>query len=729
MGNHKLLAFLLPLLLPALFMVARPIRAADPPAVAGLARFDHYCISCHSSDDPHLAGPLGWYGGSSHALHSPCPAVSTFLLEAAYTDQALDAIANGENALMARFIPASSIDARLATREQGLARVVNSSYRTVDAGVNQVRALRLQLNKSYAQVGTARGEWTSRVLLAAGLGLTLALAILLLWGYRNTRGVQLGARRSLLPGLGGLVFIFLIVLFFGLPLLKWTGDQTDVATAADTERQAALDAATAAAVSAENESARSWQLAQLAQAWQSVNASGASLALTAAFSSTAELESNADAYWGRTRALEESAVGWETSSSAVVPVVQRVEVASARVWSYAALVDAMSTSDPRAPRVLEDALARTGQNPDPYFRSLDLKKLSIAWARLNAARARSVANSIPDPFIRAWALSELASRLQSPDLSTQAAASIEQIADPVQAVFALRELALATQDAAYLDRGLALARAIADSSAQDDALANLAAASARVAPSRAPEIVNSISPVSHGARARARLAVGEFADAWAEAEKIDGYERFRAQEAIVAGWARGAPDEALAAAGKIGNSFWQAEAQYAVVAALASTDPARACKIAQNIVHPFARVQALTDCGRATKDAASLEQAATLAKQLADPYPLLALIQAWAPLEPQQALALVDHLNLEGDRARALLAVALALAPSDHVQANALFDRAVRQAQAARLFGDALHSVNLLQTLAVQYATIDPAKANEAFRAALDAAQKITTAF
>jgi hypothetical protein len=711
--------FAFPLLVLALLGAQRAF-AADPPATNALAQSDHYCVACHSENDPRVSAPLDWGGGLTHAQLSPCPAVQQLAQEIAYTDQAFDAIANGQNSLAMRGMPMASIDQRVLAREESLPRLFETSYRTVDAGVNEARAFRYQLNKTYAQVQSERGAWTTNVLLVVGILVTLFLLASLAWGYANTRNLK-----SSVPRVGpwSALFILLVFIVFALPIFNPPAESADVATPAGLERQTALDAATRAAVSAENESAKAWELAQLSAAWSPLGAGQAQLALTAAYSATNELALNADAYWGAARALEESAVTWNKAPGAAPPVVQRVAVDAGRVWAYPAMADEIVATDSRRARgLLQTALSRAAQEPDPYFRALDLKKIAVAYAQLDPAQADAVANQIEDPFIRAWAFRELGQ-------FNDAAVSARQISDMYLRGWALRAIGVAAQDTALLNEALTLAQTLTDPTARAYALADLAAAFDETNPARAAELADSIAPAAHAARAYAFLRLGRFSDAWSESQKLDGFERSRAQDEIVAAWARTSPNDALAAAQDIRDPFWRAQAQRTVVAALAPTDAARARDLARGITIPFAQVQALTEIGRATRDTASFQEAASLADQLHDPYPLCDLIAAWAPLEPPKALVLVDKLDRESDRAQALLAVALALASSDHAQANAVFDRAVKQAKAARLFGDALYSSELLRELGTRYAAVDSAKAAEAFQDALDATEKVTTGF
>jgi hypothetical protein len=58
-----------------------------------------------------------------------------------------------------------------------------------------------------------------------------------------------------------------------------------------------------------------------------------------------------------------------------------------------------------------------------------------------------------------------------------------------------------------------------------------------------------------------------------------------------------------------------------------------------------------------------------------------------------------------------------------------VYERAIKQAQATRVRGDPLASTELLRELGARYAEVDAAQAEKAFAAALEAAQKVATAF
>jgi hypothetical protein len=86
---------------------------------------------------------------------------------------------------------------------------------------------------------------------------------------------------------------------------------------------------------------------------------------------------------------------------------------------------------------------------------------------------------------------------------------------------------------------------------------------------------------------------------------------------------------------------------------------------------------ALVETGRAA-------DAAAQAGELSEKAPLAQAAVALAPAQPADALALVDQLTRESDKAEAL--AALAVATDD----PAVFDRALAMAAAARVRGDAL---------------------------------------
>jgi hypothetical protein len=136
--------------------------------------------------------------------------------------------------------------------------------------------------------------------------------------------------------------------------------------------------------------------------------------------------------------------------------------------------------------------------------------------------------------------------------------------------------------------------------------------------------------------------------------------------------------------------------------------------LADLIQSSYYRVQALTALG-------DYEQAIQAAEGLGDSYPLIELAAALAQEDPQAALALVEQMTRESDKAAALRAIAAA------TNDPALFEQALGMALAARVRGDALAPAQASLDLANALWPIDPAQAESALRQAYEAAQRIST--
>ncbi|HSO28211.1 MAG TPA: hypothetical protein VLS48_09090, partial [Anaerolineales bacterium] len=137
--------------------------------------------------------------------------------------------------------------------------------------------------------------------------------------------------------------------------------------------------------------------------------------------------------------------------------------------------------------------------------------------------------------------------------------------------------------------------------------------------------------------------------------------------------------------------------------------------LADSLELPYYQVQALTAQEQ-------FDLAWQSAETLKEPYPLSELAQRWAPIDPQAALAVVEALEREADKAAPLKAVALA-APEDY-QA---FERALGMALAARVRNDALAPAQASLDLALTFAQaghLDQAQA--AFEQAVAAAERIS---
>jgi hypothetical protein len=231
-------------------------------------------------------------------------------------------------------------------------------------------------------------------------------------------------------------------------------------------------------------------------------------------------------------------------------------------------------------------------------------------------------------------------------------------------------------------------------------------------------------------------ASATFAQAWQQAKELpEGYDRSRAMADLVANWAGVDPDKALAASQEITDSYYQAEAQRDVALALAGRDPDRALELARSITLPYAQVEALTGVGTAQVQsnpagaAQCFAEALGLVDQVHDTYPLERLVAAWTAADPAQALAAVDQIQGDVDKAVALREVSVALAATDRAQAETVFDRALNLAKSLRRRGDDYAAAEALRQLGMAWTPIDPAKAAQAFETAVESVKRVSTKF
>jgi hypothetical protein len=148
------------------------------------------------------------------------------------------------------------------------------------------------------------------------------------------------------------------------------------------------------------------------------------------------------------------------------------------------------------------------------------------------------------------------------------------------------------------------------------------------------------------------------------------------------------------------------------------------------------RDDALTEIGKAALQAGDKSEAGAmftdafaLADKVEDLTALRDLAIAWSALDARAALAVVDKLEDPADKVAALQAIALELAKTDKKQSAEVFDRAVNLAKSVRVRGESFASARTLASLASSYATIDAARANQAFAAALDVAKRVNVKY
>ena len=224
----------------------------------------------------------------------------------------------------------------------------------------------------------------------------------------------------------------------------------------------------------------------------------------------------------------------------------------------------------------------------------------------------------------------------------------------------------------------------------------------RFAASGNAAIAQQIDPAYPNARAVALYGTGQFEAAWDVAADIeDAFDRAKAQAAIAAAWRN------VDAARQITDPTLRDLALRDIV--IVQED----VSLAAGIESPYYRVQALTALGH-------YQTALDYAEGLSDTYPLRALAVAWAKTDPQAALAVVDMIDREADKAAAMRAIAAVTNDAAH------FDRALNLALAARVRGDALAPAEASLGLADTFSSIDTAKAEAAFTQAYDIAQQIS---
>jgi hypothetical protein len=216
-------------------------------------------------------------------------------------------------------------------------------------------------------------------------------------------------------------------------------------------------------------------------------------------------------------------------------------------------------------------------------------------------------------------------------------------------------------------------------------------------------LVGQIDVAFADARASALLRLGEYPSAWEAAVQIsDPFESARAQAAIAAAWGD------AEAANRISVPLYRDLALREVIRKTGSET------LVDSISSTYYQVQALTALGDYTA-------AGELAGELGDPYPLVDLAVKLAEKDPQAALALVDQMDREADKAVALRAIALSSGD------QALIDQAQGMALATRERGDSLAPVQASLDLARALLTVNQTDAQAVLQQAYEAAQRIAT--
>ena len=706
-------------------LTGSPAAPLEPPPAllrasgAASAQAANYCVACHSGDDPRLAAPLAWAGGSQALAVSPCPAAVQMRQEVYYTERmllSLDRAYAGVPGGAAR----DRLAAQAAAGRQTYSRLLDAPVTSLDAFTSEAQTLRYRLGKIYAgynQLDTAARR--DRVLLGAGL-ITLALLVSLAWGWRNTlklspaRALGLpslpraGALRSVLSGRWRPALLaMLTVVLFSLPFLRTVPGAVDTPSAADQARQTTLNLSGRKADVAERALERAAMLGRIGAAWAGVDAVQGETTLDAALLAAAARGADNAALWGEGQAAQEAALGSPAAQESARMVDEKLQAERGRAWALRLIGEAWAPVDAqRARDIFQRALAvasATGptDRPAEIYRALDLRALAVAWARLDRGQGLQVAALVDDPALRSWALREIASASGDRSLLAQAAAAARLVADPVQRARSLGEVASASGEPALFAEALAALDGVTGS-AGAYALAGLAAGGHSAT-------LEKISPAHPDARALALYRLGQFeAAAAASALIADPFERAQAQSAIAVAW---------------GNASFARQIADPTLRDRARRDVAIKTKdagLAQDIGSTYYRVQALTTLGESQAAA----DAAATAGDVKDTLPLreLALDLARVGQAPA-ALALVERLDRQSDKSLVLAALAARGDP-------ATFERALGLALAARVPGDPLApaeaSLKLWQSVKAGGSGMD---ATRALVQALDVAQKIVVKY
>lgn len=678
----------------ALVIPSGALAAADAEPAALQVQPGNYCSSCHLPDDPRLAGASGWAGGIEAAQNSPCPAVLKIQEELLYTEQLLLAAGRLRESLPDG-AAVERIDVKLDAGREGYSRLLDMPLHSLEAFTSEAQTLRYQIGKSYSALNTlVQGQKKLRLLVGAGLA-TLVLVYSFIMGLRHTRkAASSEARRPVRAYLGRGVLVAAVFAFFALPIFRVPTAVTETPTAEEQEVQTRLDEASRAAGVANRAFGRAWVLARVGAAWQQSGVPSAPAALEEALTAASEVQLNTHALWGQAQAALEVSAGTAVNEENSLLAAAQLQAERNRAWSQALIANEWIGLDPdRARTILEEA-ARRAEGAEGIYRDLDLRLIAVYWSKLDPQQALATLDRVRDPALRAWGLREIARLSGDAGLYREAAEAAMKIQDPLARARSLRQTGAAAGDESLFEAALEVLHEVEDGPGLAFELAELAGVTGHA------DLLEGLAANSPQALALGYYRLGQYEQAWETAGKITNpYERAKAQAAIAAAW--GNAEKAKT----IENRVFRDRA----LLALAKQDPALAAEPAL----PYYRLQGLTQAG-------DLEAAWALSDQLQDTYPLVGLAQALAKSDPDLALQVVEKMDREADKAEALRAIAAATGD------EALFERALGMALAARVRGDALNPVEASLKLALAFAGQHPDWARAAFAQAYEAAERIS---
>jgi hypothetical protein len=653
----------------------------------------NYCISCHLVDDSRLTTVTEWNGGIAREADSPCPAATKVHEELYYTERLLLMIDRAEGSVGA--LPEKT-QSRLNGYSQRYSRMLDTHVTSLDAFVSEAQTNRYQLNKAYTVLNNMAETAKLRTVLIYASIATLIVLGSLAWGLYNTRAIKAGIVSKSWAAFWRVTFVLAVFAFFAMPIFRVPAAEVEMTTPEQQAAQTTLDTAQRAADAADRAQARAWMLARVGTAWSEMDITQAQNLLDESLASLQTARENEDALWGQSLAVQEVSVGTQIEMEKAGLIALDLTAARGRAWAAPLIAEEWNKIDPIKAAKLLQAEWVAVEKQTGLYRDLGLRGIALAWAEVDSANAAPTAAQINAPLLRAWTLRELAVLTGNHALFETAAEAARFIEDPVQKARALGEVGVASGRSGYYDEALAALDDVTGSSLAY-ALGDLAAASQNEA------LVEQIDPAFAEARASALLRLGEYDSAWEAAAQItDPYERAHAQASVAAAW---------------NDGYIARQIEIPLYRDLALRDVIQKsgnAALVEYISSTYYKVQALTALG-------DFESAQELAGELGDPYPLVELAVALAEKNPQAALALVDQMDRETDKAVALTAIAVASGD------QALIEQAQGMALAARVRGDSLAPAQSSLNLAKALWIVNDDDALAVLQQAYEAAQRIAT--
>jgi hypothetical protein len=689
------------------------------------SQIGNYCVECHTTS---WANALDWARPVEWARDIPCNTLRKTYEDIFQYDSLVGAFANANAELRAQMVDTSAYEKRFNAKRLAALKPMQDDLVSLAAFSNAERAARFQMNKSYAALNETRVARGQSVMLIAALVGTLVLVVGIALAWRHTlKGKGVAVRSSTFVPLT-ILAMAIVFAIFALPIFAYSPPLPD-ATEEETLRQTASDQAARVSEMATRLSAQSWTLARIGAQWSVLNKAQGASALNDARQAAREKEIQSLAYWGQTQQLRESAVAWNHSTQDLATYrAEAMDYSASSAWQYRAMASEWINLDKaKAIELLEMGLA--------HANDLEVRAIAVTYGQLDKAKANELVARIGDPMIRAWGWRELGAF----DKATEAA---RQISANYDRAWALREIARASRNTALLDEALAAIAKLDRTDSKAYATADVVMVMAMLDVNKARDLAQKLDAAYPEARAYAWRGIGG---------ALIGKDNAGAQQAF---------DLGLAEAKKISNRFLSEKIFAALLIDKALVNPGVASQVPQisdvllrdqvyvaiasrvsvdvtkQIASPAMRVLAFTQIGKASAQAGDKVKAQTnfkaafdLADQLEDTWVLRDLAMAWAEVDSQSALAVVDKLEDNVSKTQVLQVIVRQLGKTDKAASAQAFDRALNVAKSIRVLGDSFASARALASLGASYAATDAARANQAFALALDVAKKVNVKY